>query len=42
MLATQGGPIVAMQIENEYGSYGQDKQYLNNQGPQDLDPIVGS
>lgn len=24
-----GGPIVAMQIENEYGSYGCDKNYLN-------------
>jgi beta-galactosidase len=26
---TNGGPIIAMQIENEYGSYGNDKQYLN-------------
>ncbi|BDI32009.1 beta-galactosidase [Capsulimonas corticalis] len=25
---TQGGPIIAMQIENEYGSYGNDHQYL--------------
>ena len=25
---TQGGPIIAMQIENEYGSYGTDKDYL--------------
>ncbi len=25
---TQGGPIIAMQIENEYGSYGSDKKYL--------------
>lgn len=24
----QGGPILAMQIENEYGSYGNDKAYL--------------
>lgn len=26
---TNGGPIIAMQIENEYGSYGRDKKYLN-------------
>lgn len=25
---TQGGPILMMQIENEYGSYGEDKDYL--------------
>jgi len=29
LLCTSGGPIVAMQIENEYGSYGNDKNYLN-------------
>lgn len=29
LLCTQGGPIIALQIENEYGSYGNDKQYLN-------------
>ncbi|NML38284.1 beta-galactosidase [Chitinophaga sp. G-6-1-13] len=28
MLVTQGGPVVMMQIENEYGSYGNDKNYL--------------
>ncbi len=28
-LATNGGPIVAVQVENEYGSYGEDKKYLN-------------
>jgi len=28
LLCTNGGPIIAMQIENEYGSYGNDKQYL--------------
>lgn len=27
--ATNGGPIVAVQVENEYGSYGEDKTYLN-------------
>ncbi|BDI32064.1 beta-galactosidase [Capsulimonas corticalis] len=25
---TQGGPIIAMQVENEYGSYGADHEYL--------------
>lgn len=29
LLCTQGGPVIALQIENEYGSYGNDKQYLN-------------
>ncbi|WP_168120862.1 beta-galactosidase family protein [Paenibacillus sp. HB172176] len=29
-LSTNGGPIIAMQIENEYGSYGNDKTYLNH------------
>ena len=27
-LSTNGGPIIAMQIENEYGSFGNDKDYL--------------
>ena len=27
---TRGGNIIAMQIENEYGSYGNDKEYLNH------------
>lgn len=27
-LSSRGGPILAMQIENEYGSYGCDKKYL--------------
>jgi len=27
---THGGPIIAMQVENEYGSYGNDKVYLNH------------
>lgn len=30
LLATNGGPILAMQIENEYGSYGNDKTYLGH------------
>jgi len=28
--STRGGPIIAMQVENEYGSYGQDKVYLRH------------
>ena len=27
---SHGGPVIAMQIENEYGSYGNDKVYLNH------------
>jgi len=29
LLCTHGGPILMLQIENEYGSYGNDKNYLN-------------
>ena len=28
LLSTSGGPIIAMQIENEYGSFGNDARYL--------------
>lgn len=28
LLASRGGPIIACQIENEYGYYGNDKEYL--------------
>ncbi len=28
-LASNGGNVIAMQIENEYGSYGNDKEYLH-------------
>ncbi len=28
--ASHGGPIIAMQVENEYGSYGNDKVYLRH------------
>lgn len=28
LLYTNGGPVIALQIENEYGSYGNDKRYL--------------
>ena len=27
---TQGGPIIAMQVENEYGSFGNDLRYLEH------------
>ena len=27
-LYQHGGPVIAMQIENEYGAYGNDKRYL--------------
>lgn len=29
LLSTNGGPVIAVQIENEYGSYGNDQSYLN-------------
>ena len=28
LLCTNGGPIIAMQVENEYGSYGNDHEYM--------------
>ncbi len=28
LLATRGGPIIAVQVENEYGSFGDDENYL--------------
>ncbi|NGZ74781.1 glycoside hydrolase family 35 protein [Saccharibacillus alkalitolerans] len=30
LLCTNGGPIIALQIENEYGSFGSDKAYLRH------------
>ena len=30
MLCTNGGNVIMMQVENEYGYYGDDKVYLNN------------
>ncbi|RAV19912.1 glycoside hydrolase family 35 protein [Paenibacillus contaminans] len=30
LLCTNGGPVIAMQIENEYGSYGNDVKYLQH------------
>ncbi|HEX3927366.1 MAG TPA: beta-galactosidase family protein, partial [Gemmatimonadales bacterium] len=29
LLASNGGPIIAVQVENEYGSFDKDKHYLN-------------
>lgn len=28
MMLSQGGPIIAVQVENEYGSFGEDHQYM--------------
>lgn len=28
LLVTNGGPVVMLQVENEYGSYGNDRQYM--------------
>jgi beta-galactosidase len=28
-LSTNGGPVIMMQVENEYGSYGEDKPYVS-------------
>jgi beta-galactosidase len=28
--ATRGGPIIAIQVENEYGSFGNDKEYMED------------
>lgn len=28
LLSCNGGPVIALQVENEYGSYGNDKEYL--------------
>ncbi|MDH6135351.1 beta-galactosidase [Kitasatospora sp. MAA4] len=30
LLAESGGPVLALQVENEYGSYGNDAQYLRH------------
>ena len=30
LLLKNGGPIIAVQVENEYGSFGDDAQYLEN------------
>ncbi|MFD5019895.1 beta-galactosidase family protein [Paenibacillus sp. NPDC058367] len=30
LLSTNGGPVLALQVENEYGSFGSDKTYLHD------------
>lgn len=30
LLCSNGGPVIAVQLENEYGSYGNDKRYLEH------------
>lgn len=30
LMASRGGPVIALQVENEYGSYGNDKTYLRH------------
>ena len=30
LMASRGGPVVALQVENEYGSFGDDKTYLRH------------
>lgn len=30
MTIANGGPIIMVQVENEYGSYGEDKEYISN------------
>lgn len=29
LLSTNGGPVIALQVENEYGSYGNDSKYMH-------------
>jgi beta-galactosidase len=42
LLWTNGGPIIAVQVENEYGSYGKDKAYLEAMKQVDIDAGLGS
>jgi beta-galactosidase len=30
LMASRGGPVIAVQIENEYGAYGHDREYLHD------------
>ncbi len=32
---TRGGPVIMVQVENEYGSFGGDKVYLERRAPDD-------
>ncbi|MGC2160886.1 MAG: beta-galactosidase family protein [Silvibacterium sp.] len=42
LLWTNGGPIIAVQVENEYGSYGKDKAYLEAMKRMDVNAGLGS
>lgn len=42
LLWTNGGPIIAVQVENEYGSYGKDKAYLEAMKQVDMNAGLGS
>jgi beta-galactosidase len=42
LLWTNGGPIIAVQVENEYGSYGKDKAYLEAMKQIDINAGLGS
>lgn len=41
LLWTNGGPIIAVQVENEYGSYGNDKAYLEAMKQANIDAGLG-
>lgn len=41
LLWTNGGPIIAVQVENEYGSYGSDKAYVEAMKQADIDAGLG-
>ena len=41
LLAKNGGPIIAVQLENEYGSFGDDKEYLKGLKKELIDSGMG-
>lgn len=41
LLWTHGGPIIAVQVENEYGSYGKDKAYVEAVKRMDINAGLG-
>lgn len=41
LLWTNGGPIIAVQVENEYGSFGNDKAYLEAVKQMEIDAGLG-
>lgn len=42
LLWTNGGPIIAVQVENEYGSYGNNRAYLEAMKEADINAGLGS